>query len=164
MCIRDRLYVDRSRAKQIRFSSSDNLLLLHNPANFSVRSFAGLWSDHPAVPVVNRPDFLCGRWESEKLASHPDPCAALIVEKKLPPKRSEKIRFILSFAETKSGLLDQVQLPELPADWRRNSIRIHTPDERLNHLFNTWLPWQNIAARMFARTGFFQCGGAYRCV
>lgn len=155
------LYVDRSRAKQIRFSSSDNLLLLHNPANFSVRSFAGLWSDHPAVPVVNRPDFLCGRWEREKLASHPDPCAALIVEKKLPPKRSEKIRFILSFAETKSGLLDQVQLPELPADWRRNSIRIHTPDERLNHLFNTWLPWQNIAARMFARTGFFQCGGAY---
>lgn len=155
------LYVDRSRAKQIRFSARENILLMHNPANFAVRSYAGIWSDSPASPVVNRPDFLCGRWKRERLASHPDPCAALIVEKKLPPKRSERVRFILSFAETEGGVADQVKAPLCPADWMRNTIRIHTPDHTLNHLFNTWLPWQNIAARMFARTGFYQCGGAY---
>lgn len=28
-------------------------------------------------------------------------------------------------------------------------------------MLNTWLPWQTITSRVFSRTGFYQCGGAW---
>lgn len=42
-----------------------------------------------------------------------------------------------------------------------NSIALRTSNKALNHLFNTWLPHQIIACRIWARTGFFQNGGAF---
>ena len=42
-----------------------------------------------------------------------------------------------------------------------NTVTIDTPNKALNHLFNTWLPHQIIACRIWARTGFFQNGGAF---
>lgn len=41
------------------------------------------------------------------------------------------------------------------------AVQIATPDESLNILTNGWLIYQTIACRMFARSGFYQSGGAY---
>ena len=42
-----------------------------------------------------------------------------------------------------------------------HEFQISTPDQTLNALFNTWVPYQAEICRMTARTGFYQCGGAY---
>lgn len=42
-----------------------------------------------------------------------------------------------------------------------SAVQVHTPDEALNTLANGWLTYQNIACRIFARSGFYQSGGAF---
>ena len=42
-----------------------------------------------------------------------------------------------------------------------NAFTISTPIQSLNELFNTWLPHQITACRLWGRTGFFQNGGAF---
>lgn len=43
----------------------------------------------------------------------------------------------------------------------KNRIEIRTPSEELNLLYNTFLPEQIIHCRIYAKTGFYQCSGAY---
>ena len=42
-----------------------------------------------------------------------------------------------------------------------NRLQVNTPVESTNILLNGWLIYQVIASRLFARTGFYQSGGAY---
>ena len=41
------------------------------------------------------------------------------------------------------------------------SLHIETPDPAVNFLANGWLIYQTLASRMWARSGFYQSGGAY---
>lgn len=40
-------------------------------------------------------------------------------------------------------------------------LHVETPDNSVNFLTNGWLIYQTLACRMWARTGFYQSGGAY---
>ncbi|MCO6431985.1 MAG: hypothetical protein J5J00_14090 [Deltaproteobacteria bacterium] len=42
-----------------------------------------------------------------------------------------------------------------------SKISVHTPDRSLDIMLNGWLIYQSIVCRLFARTGFYQSGGAY---
>jgi cyclic beta-1,2-glucan synthetase len=42
-----------------------------------------------------------------------------------------------------------------------SAVQVQTPDEALNLLANGWLTYQTIASRLFARSGFYQSGGAF---
>src|SRR5690606_8981705 len=42
-----------------------------------------------------------------------------------------------------------------------NAVQITTPDDSLNILANGWLTYQTMASRLFARSGFYQSGGAF---
>lgn len=41
------------------------------------------------------------------------------------------------------------------------TVQVNTPDEALNLLANGWLTYQTVASRLFARSGFYQSGGAF---
>lgn len=41
------------------------------------------------------------------------------------------------------------------------TVQVQTPDKALNILFNSWLMYQSMACRLWARSGYYQSGGAY---
>jgi cellobiose phosphorylase len=102
-----------------------------------------------------------------------DPCAALQVSVLLEPGASRDVVFRLGAGadglaasncvlkhrglQAAMDALDQVQ-----AYWRRtlDTVRIETPEPSLDVLANGWLMYQVIACRFWARSGFYQSGGA----
>lgn len=42
-----------------------------------------------------------------------------------------------------------------------SKIHVQTPDQNLNIFFNGWLTYQNLACRIWARSAFYQSGGAF---
>ena len=103
-----------------------------------------------------------------------DPCAAFQVRMVLPPGESRELIFIEGEAETDSEAEALIQkysdqksaqnsLENIQRFWKSKlgKITINTPDESLNLLMNGWLMYQNLSCRMWARTAYYQAGGAY---
>ena len=110
--------------------------------------------------TCDRAEFLNGKWDGATNLPNNDSCVAIGKKIKLPPKREESARFILSWgeSETASKVVTKINLGIRNEE---DAIYISTPDRELNYMFNTWLPAQIINSRILGRTGFFQNGGAY---
>ncbi|MBC8569434.1 hypothetical protein H8709_01135 [Oscillospiraceae bacterium NSJ-54] len=155
------LGVLRDQSKYIQGEVKGRTLLLHNPYNTAVPSYAALASSEPAEFLFDRAAFWSGEWGSESALPNPDPCAAVIVKKKLPPRRARHIRFILSFAQRGSAAEKLLELPNLPAYTPPNRVALMGPDQALDTLFTHWLPWQVYSVRVAGRCAFYQNSGAY---
>jgi cellobiose phosphorylase len=103
-----------------------------------------------------------------------DPCAALQTRIELAEGQEREIVFIFGAA----GQLDQAQqliqqfggtagarqaLEAVWEHWRRTlgAVQVETPDPALDVLANGWLVYQTISCRLWARSGYYQSGGAY---
>ena len=111
---------------------------------------------------------------SGKVGAALDPCAALQVAFDLAEGQQREIVFRLgagSNAEAASLLTQRHRGPAAARDaleavvqhWRRTltAVQIETPDAALNIIANGWLVYQTIACRLWARSGYYQSGGAY---
>jgi len=103
-----------------------------------------------------------------------DPCAAIQVVLELAPGQSREIVFRLGMGRSADEAAELVQrhrgsaaaraaLAAVHAHWRHTlgAVKVTTPDLALNLLANGWLIYQTIACRLWARTGYYQSGGAY---
>jgi cyclic beta-1,2-glucan synthetase len=103
-----------------------------------------------------------------------DPCAAIQVVIELAPGQSRDIVFRLGMGRSadEAALLVQryrgnaaarAMLAAVHAHWRHalGAVQVSTPDPALDLLANGWLMYQTIACRMWARSGYYQSGGAY---
>ena len=102
-----------------------------------------------------------------------DPCGALQRRVVLAPGASVAIRFALGDAASPAAAATlaarcrdvdvDAELARASAEWDAvlGTIAVETPDAATNFLLNRWLLYQTRACRLFARSGFYQAGGAY---
>ena len=103
-----------------------------------------------------------------------DPCAALQVQVELEPGQEREVAFILGAGQNPGQARDLAQrfqnlqacreeLEKVWAYWGHtlSAVRVETPEPALNLLANGWLLYQTISCRLWARTGFYQSGGAF---
>ena len=111
---------------------------------------------------------------SNKTGAGLDPCAAMQAPFDLAPGEEREIVFTLG-AATNQGearhLVDRFQSPQdahgaLEGVWQYwkhtlGTVNVETPDPALNVLANGWLLYQTLSCRFWARSGFYQSGGAF---
>ncbi|MFI4952687.1 MAG: GH36-type glycosyl hydrolase domain-containing protein, partial [Burkholderiales bacterium] len=111
---------------------------------------------------------------SGKSGSALDPCAAIQVALDLAAEDERDVTFRLGVGRDADDARVLVQrfrgataarsaLEGARRQWRQtlDAVRIETPDESLNVLCNGWLVYQTLACRLWARSGFYQSGGAF---
>ncbi len=103
-----------------------------------------------------------------------DPCAALQVSMELDAHTEREVTFRLGVGRDTHDARSLVQrfrgsaaahaaLDAVREQWQRTlgAIRVETPDASLDVLCNGWLLYQTLACRLWARSGFYQSGGAF---
>jgi cellobiose phosphorylase len=103
-----------------------------------------------------------------------DPCAALQLEVSLEPGETRDLVFVLGEGAGRDQALALARLHREPgrvqstldAATRRwdeilGAVQVHTPNAALDLLLNRWLLYQALGCRVWARSGFYQSGGAY---
>ncbi len=141
---------------------TENALEIGNPTNTAVKGVLRVGTDggNEVFYTTSKTDFLEGRWQSGGQMPSGGPCAAIGRTLVLPPKRQERVRFYLSFGRTRESARAVASL-SLPKTQDRDGVVLSSPDTALNTLYNHFLVNQIKRGRIFARTGFYQSGGAY---
>jgi len=111
---------------------------------------------------------------SGRIGAGMDTCAALQVRFDLLDGAEKEIIFQIgneSNAQAANNLIQRFadqdivmeSLQKVNAYWEETlgAVQVTTPDKSLNILANGWLTYQTIASRLFARSGFYQSGGAF---
>ncbi|MCM1512292.1 MAG: cyclic beta 1-2 glucan synthetase [Oxalobacter formigenes] len=112
---------------------------------------------------------------SNQVGAGYDPCGAIHVPFILEKGEERRISFLLGTADRRtpdisrlirrftSPFAPDAILEEIHQYWKQilGTVRLETPDLSLNILANGWLMYQTIACRLWARSGFYQSGGAF---
>jgi cellobiose phosphorylase len=98
----------------------------------------------------------------------------MMVPLELPEGSEREVVFLLGAGDTPEAVGALVQrlsgrtvvanaLEAVQAQWRRllGAVQVETPEPSVDLLVNGWLLYQVIACRLWARSGFYQSGGAY---
>lgn len=111
---------------------------------------------------------------SGKTGAGIDACGAVQVVFDLAEGKTKETRFKLGFAQNKEEMKQLVRryrqigssrqtLDNVRNYWNQTlgGIRVDTPDSTVNVMANGWLLYQTLSSRIWARSGFYQSGGAY---
>ena len=102
-----------------------------------------------------------------------DPCAALQTSFELPDGEQTRVLVLLGEADgaaAAAALIERGRTADHEAllrdvsgfwDSAQGTVQVRTPDRSMDILLNGWLIYQTLACRLWARTAFYQAGGAY---
>ncbi len=103
-----------------------------------------------------------------------DPCTAIQTNIELAPHEAREVIFLLGEAESKEAAQSVVAdfrqggnvnaaFEKVLAHWDEllGTIEVKTPDPALDTMLNRWLLYQTLSCRIWARTAFYQSGGAF---
>ena len=169
--------------------SKSGALYARNPYNTEFAEWVGFFDvDDPARTVTgDRTEFLGRNGTlrnpaalrrtrlSGRVGAALDPCAAMQVtfdlrrgagaRDRVPARRRPATsRRPAHWSQRFRGVaIAREALEAVSQHWRRTlgAVQVETPDAALNVLTNGWLVYQTMACRLWARSGYYQSGGAY---
>ena len=111
---------------------------------------------------------------SGKVGPALDPCAAIQLPFELIAGQEREIVFTLGLGRDANDASELIRrsrgtavargvLEQVWQHWNRTlgAVQVETPDPMLNVLTNGWLVYQTLACRFWARSGYYQSGGAF---
>ena len=122
--------------------------------------------DNPAAFATPKP--LSGR-----AGAAMDPCAALQTTVSLRPNAETEVVFFLGEAASRPEAIISIKkyreadldsgLAAVTQYWDAllGTVQVKTPDRSMDIMLNRWLLYQTLACRVWARSAFYQAGGAY---
>ncbi|MBC7396069.1 MAG: DUF3131 domain-containing protein [Bdellovibrionales bacterium] len=123
---------------------------------------------------LSRPAALLRTGLSARTGAGLDPCASFQTTIELAPGEEKEIIILLGQADSveearalcsrfKKSAASEQAFQEVISFWSKtlNSIEIKTPDLAMNTLVNGWLLYQTLSCRIWARSAFYQSGGAF---
>jgi cyclic beta-1,2-glucan synthetase len=114
-----------------------------------------------------------GSRPSGRVGAGLDPCAALQTVIEVPPGGREEIVFFLGQSASVNAaraLLTRYRTADLDLALQAvrtrwddivGAVQVKTPDRSMDIMLNRWLLYQTLACRVWARSAFYQAGGAY---
>lgn len=102
-----------------------------------------------------------------------DPCAALQAGFELAPGARTQVVVLLGESDGPAGAADLIQrwratdheaaLASVGAQWDEivGGLQVHTPDRSMDIVLNSWLLYQTLSCRLWARAALYQASGAY---
>ena len=102
-----------------------------------------------------------------------DPCAALQTSFELASGERTQVLVLLGDAAGATAAADLIRrgrtadheatLRGVASFWEdtQSTVQVRTPDRSMDILLNRWLIYQTLSCRLWARTAFYQAGGAY---
>jgi cyclic beta-1,2-glucan synthetase len=110
---------------------------------------------------------------SHRVGAGLDPCCAMQTRVNLRPGEDAEVIFFLGEAGTKEeaqSLISHFRTIDLDEVFHAvkkywsdtlGTVQVKTPDRSMDILLNSWLLYQTIACRVWARSAFYQASGAY---
>ncbi|NDL66131.1 glycosyl transferase [Clostridiales bacterium F-3ap] len=163
------------------------MLLLENPYNrefedrvcfldvsMEERSVTGDRREFFGLGKADAPESLKRKRLSGAVGAGYAPCAAMQVELVLGANETRELVFVLGMAvdgEKAQALGDRFRdvekakesLLQVKRFWQEKLqvVQVRTPDGAMDLLLNGWLSYQVISCRLWAKSGFYQAGGAF---
>ncbi|TGE32405.1 glucoamylase family protein [Desulfosporosinus sp. Sb-LF] len=111
---------------------------------------------------------------SETVGAGLDPCSAMQLKVSVSPGETKTVTFLLGETENREKaerIMFDYRQPEMIRKafeevnryWDKllGKVQVYTPDSSMNILLNRWLLYQTVVCRLWARSAFYQSGGAY---
>lgn len=123
---------------------------------------------------MSEPDAMKRVRLSGKTGAALDPCAAIQVTAELGQEEEKEFIFRLGTGRNRNDAITMIRqfegritaqnaLKQVKDYWQKTltTLQVTTPDNSINFLVNGWLNYQTLASRIWARSGFYQSGGAF---
>lgn len=124
--------------------------------------------------TIQNPDAMARLRLSGRMNIGGDPAAAIQVTLDLSEYQSKEVIYRLGAGKHRADAINTVRqfkgrekaveaLDKVRSYWTQavSTVQLHTPDKAINTMANGWLVYQVLASRVWARSGFYQSGGAF---
>lgn len=124
--------------------------------------------------TIQSPDAMSRLRLSGRMGIGADPCAAIQVTFELSEYQSRDVTFRLGAGKHHADAVNTIRqfkgrdkaqeaLDKVRHYWSEavSTVQVQTPDQAVNTMANGWLVYQVLASRVWARSGFYQSGGAF---
>ncbi len=169
------------------FKDESGIMLIENPFNqtyasqvmylntsIEERTVTGSQTDFFGSSDIQSPEALKNTQLSGTVGIGYVPCAAMQIEKTILPGETALLTFVVGTSDNATDAIAdglayadiefaKNALEEVKAFWNKklHLIEVKTPNRAFDIMMNGWLMYQVISCRLWARSAFYQSGGAF---